>query len=227
MNVHLFAVLTLAAISVAAYETTLWFHWNTKWLARGYTNTATKKQALIRILSATVAAGAAFKFAGTTPMVIAAATAGWLAALAWTTDVRNTKIPSEPCYLVFATGTVCGIAQYSQARAASAIVAFLAIATMMVATAFLTRGALGSGDVRLMVAFTPLAWLIGYTPFLIGIFLGCIIQMFLWFTAYRGPKENPRPFAPALITGFILATTFFVNETTYCAEWVNVFQCGP
>lgn len=224
---------TLATISVLEACTRYW--WAPQWKTRGYpSNIASTKAVLIRssIAAAAAAAGVIVPEAFGWPHsnVLAAVTygaAGWLAALAWSTDMAVRKIPSEACYAVFLIGTIGGLTSYSAAAAASAIVAFTVFAVLLLSVALLTRGSLGSGDIRMLLAFTPLAWFTGYTPFLIGLMLACVTQLALWFTVYRAYPQKGRPFAPALILGLATAIALFSDSSTYCNEWAGLLSCVP
>lgn len=134
----------------------------------------------------------------------AAAAAAWLSVFASRTDLATLRIPKEPCWVVFAIGVMAALANFSLPHAIVAVVALTFVAVVFLLTALLSRGALGSGDVRLVLALTPLTYWLGITPLLAGLLLAAALQLLL-----RAAQALPRhgasyPFAPALALGILL-----------------------
>jgi leader peptidase (prepilin peptidase)/N-methyltransferase len=160
------------------------------------------------------------------------AVAAWTALLSIGTDLTTTRIPREASWftLLVALGSlaVSTAVTGSYAGAASAGLALAGLTFMMVLTAFLTAGGLGSGDVRLVIALAPLAGWVGYSALLIGVGLGCVVQILLRpFIKVRHDENGKKigyPFAPALMVGLLIAIAIFGAPGTPAIEWFGILS---
>lgn len=140
----------------------------------------------------------------------------WLAVLAVQTDLGSHKIPKEACWTIFGIATLFGVLTFSKAGAASAFAGFGFIFFVTVLAALLTKGALGSGDVRLLLALTPISWWAGLVTPLMGVLIASLLQLLYRVFARR---RGGLPFAPALIAGLILAVVFTAPSGGPCIEF--------
>jgi len=151
----------------------------------------------------------------------------WLGLTALETDLLGKRIPREPCWVILGLGVLVGFTTRSPAGAASALAAFLLVVIILLGLALLTRGGLGSGDVRLYLAFTPMAWWIGFTPLLVGLLIASILQLvvrLVMLIARRGSKYLP--FGPALFIGAYLSAIIWRPEVSNpCDEWLGLIPC--
>ena len=158
---------------------------------------------------------------------VAFAVASWVSLVSVGTDLSCCKIPWEPSWFGLGLGALLVVFWAPQAGKASALTSLIAVGLLTLVVAFLTRGKLGSGDVRLLISWAPLAAWAGWTPMLVGIAVAGIIQLPLRFIlrrlgAYGGPGL---PFAPALVLGTFIAILWLGHPGTPCSEWANVLTC--
>lgn len=159
---------------------------------------------------------------------IAVASTMWVATLSVATDLACGRVPREPAWANLAVGITLVAVSGSPAGIASAVVAFVGVALVMGLTALLTRGKLGSGDIRLILSFTPLAAWCGWTAILAGIALGSIVQFVLRPLLRRlnvFPGTKMLPFAPALVVGLLVSVALFGQPDAPCNEWAGLLAC--
>ena len=165
------------------------------------------------------------------PLAIVTVTATlWLGALTCETDLRCKRIPREPCWAVFGIALLGNLLQPSWAAVASFVAAFIIVAVTMLFLALVTRGGLGSGDVRFYLAMTPLAWWIGVTPLLFGLLIASVLQAAIRLALLFAPKvpggRRYLPFGPALFAGALAASVYWTPLVSNpCREWVGLFSC--
>ena len=178
MNIALSAFLLSLPVPILLEALTR-FLWQARWTEREIKFSPSMLYSTLRLFGG-LTIGFLFAVLSEAPeSALAASAVGWLLILVVETDLRALKIPREPCWVVFIIGTVVGVATWSAAGAVSAGIALLALGGAGLFVALVSRGGLGSGDIRFMVALTPLAWWLGVTPVLVGVFIGCILQLLL------------------------------------------------
>lgn len=144
------------------------------------------------------------------PAAIAAASIVWVYLLSMQSDLKCRKIPREPCWYALILGA--GFAGLSGKYAfLSFLVTLFAVAIVLVLVVLISMGRLGSGDVRLALAFTPLSAWVGMGPVLIGFILASPIQLILRLLFGKKWKVlgSGMPFGPALGAGIILSVMIF------------------
>jgi len=223
------AALPFAVIIVGVLEYVMRRWWVKRWEVRGFTTVrvVSRTPTLIRT-SLAVFAGTTAWWYQISQAGIAVALLVWLAAISWQTDLADHKIPKEPCWIVFVINTILGFSVFVTAGAASAATSLIVTIIIVGILVLVTRGGLGSGDARMLISFTTLAWWSGYTPSLLGLILASLLQAVFRFTVFRNraQKGGGYPFAPALILGLVVAVILFTTPDTYCEEWVYMFQCS-
>lgn len=203
-------------------------YWGKRWADREYdvVDLHSNRKMVPRVLLSLLAIGAGYYYdswaaAAAFPAIV------WLAVLASQTDLRQRKIPKEPCWTVFAVATLLGVSTFAPASAASAATALVIILVLLALLILLVRGGIGSGDARLLIALTSAAWWTGYSPFLFGLLLAGVLQVILRYSIYRGRYVGKGyPFAPALVAGLFLAVAVFGDPQSACREWVLMLSCG-
>jgi Flp pilus assembly protein protease CpaA len=224
------SLLIILPILIASLEYLTIKVWRSKWLSREYSLTWLDKQYLkgIRIILPILLPLLVLLRYKNLTASISAGLILWLAILSITTDLESLKIPLEPCWAIFFLGIVLLFIGGSAAGWASFAVAFITLGIAMFLSALITRGGLGTGDIRLLLASTPLATWVGYTPFLIAVFLAGIIQLPLRFLFKNKLKQLEKgfPFAPALMIGLLFSIIFFSHQNTICHEWLNGLSCN-
>lgn len=201
--------------------------WATRWTARGFSSQwLTRKHTTIRVAaSITSALIAGISFDSVYAFTGFAALA-WLAALSISTDLADMKIPSEPVWTVLWIALLAASAenalQGNIAGRATAltdmVIAEAVVLGIMLLTALVTRGGIGSGDVRLVAALTiSTAWL-GAGAIMPALALAAggylatrrILQIPLGTSSDEG---QPVPFAPGLVAGYatVAATVAFIS----------------
>jgi leader peptidase (prepilin peptidase)/N-methyltransferase len=161
------------------------------------------------------------------PAAVASTSIAWLAVLTVETDFINYKIPREACWTVFVIGTLAGFLAWDIYSAIYAFIAFIVLGGVTTLVALITKGGLGSGDVRFLIAVSPLAWWIGVVPLLMGIILGCVIQAGIKL-AIMMRKGNARelPFGPALAIGISIWVIAAISLSDGCINHAGVLGCG-
>ena len=215
--------LAVTALSVIVLETFLLFFWRTRWSERGYSTsvfdrkTSTLTRRLLPLISVfiTLPTYKSFFFS------VSIAATFWLASIIFATDLTDRKIPKEPIWTIFFIILILLGFSGSVAGYFSFLTAFVAVTITMALTALLSKGKLGSSDVRLTIALTPLAGWLGFSPYLWGIIFSIIIQLVLKiiFRSKNLYDKNGYPFAPALLLGLFTAFLFLSSPGTPQQEW--------
>lgn len=219
--------LVLSSLSVFILEILRDKVWQTRWAARDLRYSDSAKWRLARSLLA-VTIGALIAIWWDEPLAaVTLSSVTWLGLLASETDLIGRRIPREPCWTVLGLGILGGALSGSLAGAASFALAFIAVGTILFLLAIISRGGLGSGDVRLFLAMTTLAWWIGTMPVIFALLLASVIQAVLRVGTLifkRGSKYMP--FGPALSAGAIVAAVVWPPALGGpCAEWLGVLSC--
>lgn len=163
----------------------------------------------------------------------------WLMLLASCTDITDLRIPKEACWLTISVIVFYGLTFYLSGflfpphHTASLFSFLAAIITTTIITLFLaliTRGGFGSGDVRLILAFSTLGWWTGYSTILVGLILASLIQTIIMFIVWYKNRMKKKtktilPFAPALSIGFLLSIALLVSSSTVCLNWASTLSC--
>lgn len=157
-------------------------------------------------------------------LAVSSASSLWLIIVVLYTDVISMKIPKEPCWAVFLINLSMVLAYSSIPVIASAIVAFLLVGFVLIVTALISRGGLGSGDLRLMLALSLLGGWFGYTFIMFGLIIGSVMQIPVRIILKkRNPDRDKFPFAPSLVAGFLIGLIFLGNISMPYNEWSGVF----
>lgn len=212
----------------AAAELALGTWWLTRWRNRDISTAALVRQPWVTLrflLPTVVAVLASLRYDAPGLWVIAALT--WVAVVSLITDLTCLKIPREPSWAALGFGALVVFLSAPPAGIASFAAGFLGMFTILLLILVLSRGGLGSGDMRLLLAFTPVAAWVGYTPLLAGLLIGAVGQFPLRFVLRRFGLFNGKgyPFAPALVIGFTVAIMLYGDPTNPCLEWVQAFTC--
>jgi prepilin signal peptidase PulO-like enzyme (type II secretory pathway) len=220
-------VAALSVVTAGLLEGTAAYAWAARWAERGIALRADARWRAARA-SAAVIGGVVFAaVTGSAPAAVAGAAVCWLAVTATMTDLDSRKVPREACWTVLAVGTVVGAVTGSVAGAASAGVALLALGGGSFLVALLTRGGLGSGDVRLLAALSVLAWWSGPMVLLIGVAVAGALQAVLRAGAALAHRPDARawPFAPALSAGVLAAGFAGAASAGVCSDWAGLLPC--
>lgn len=212
--------LLAALAAVGLLEAATRWLWQRRWVARGIDSRHGWPRVAVGL-----AFGAAFAAVHHSPAAaVAGAAAGWCAAVAVDTDLSCGKIPREPCWATLAVGSLAGATTTSPAGFAAASSALLLVGGVMVIIAVLSGGALGSGDIRLVAALTPLAWWTGLTAVLVGVIVAALLQAAVHavlLAAGRGRRSLP--FGPALSAGML--STALIPWMSACGDFSVVVSC--
>lgn len=192
----------LAIIVSLSLETIYLKRWKLEWEKRNIFVFSQKSGTYLRVLGSLITGFAMVFLSQYAFIAVAFSALTWLSLLTIETDLRSNKIPKEPCWVVFGIGTAAGVLSYSLYGLISAVISFLILGGIFLLLALLTKGGLGSGDLRLVLAFTPLAWWLGVLPLLYGLFFASILQLFIRLILLTvGRHKNRLPFGPALVIG--------------------------
>lgn len=212
----------LIALTVTALEGATRLRWIPRWAERGFTTDKLSSwvHTGFRAGTALVATVTVLLLAGAPAAAFAAGTMAWLCVLAIVTDLTDVKIPREPAWAVLLISFAAAVSTFSWTVIVFAAVAFALFAGLLTLTALLSRGGLGSGDVRLMLAMTPLAGWLGISTLLWALLAACVIQFPLRFFIYKQhyPDRTGYPFAPALVLGLVAGAIFTIATGTAGAE---------
>lgn len=211
------AVLLSAAVT-AFFELAVHRRWQKQWIQRGFTASAfTGRLPTAARWAAAISVGTAAAAVGSLPASAAAAAGAWFCALALSTDLVDVKIPKEPTWFVAGTGLAAAAFSSSWVPLILAGTTLVLILLLLGLTALLTKGGLGSGDVRLMVSLTPLSAWFGVTTFLWALLIACALQLPLRFFVFKKqyPGRTGYPFAPALVAGLTIAIVLAVLDDSY------------
>lgn len=220
-------LLTLAGL-VYLLELRLKRRWKDKWANRDITLAIRLTFPLTRVAPAVIAGTAAGIYWGeglnswsTFSPTVATGAMMWLAVLAVQTDLGSHKIPKEACWTILGVATFFGLLTFNEAAAASAFGGLGLIFFVTVLAALLTKGALGSGDVRLLLALTPISWWAGLVTPLMGVLIASFLQLLYRIFARR---RGGLPFAPALIVGLVLAVIVNAPAGGPCIEFPGLCE---
>jgi prepilin signal peptidase PulO-like enzyme (type II secretory pathway) len=217
--------LALTAIAITALELQVTHRWRARWKDRGIhgpINTRPWTAARLSLpIAAAVTAAAIFDspWAG-----LAAATTTWLALLASCLDLACCRIPREPCWTILGVGAAAVVLDGSLARLASFILSFIIVAVATTAVALLTRGQLGSGDVRLLLAFTPITAWAGTFSVFIAVVIAALLQLPLraWLRRRHSFNGPGFPFAPALAIAMLIAVIVNYSPGISESAWIGI-----
>ena len=222
------SVLLTAVISLTVFislELTAKFYWASRWQQRsiyGFTNTF--PNVLIRGLFVVGVGVASYTVLGDVSLSSALASSTWLILVSLATDITSMKIAKEPCWIVAGLNALFLLTDYSLFRMLSAATAFLIIGFALIVTALLSKGGLGSGDLRLMLALSLLGGWFGFTAILVGLMFGSLIQIPVRMVMKsRNKTLKAFPFAPSLIVGLILGVIFFGSLNSPLTDWAGIF----
>ena len=219
-----------ALVTVGVLERAARDRWAPRWSQRGFTVTAlmSTRTQNFRVLFAAASGTAAAWWYNTWTAAVGITALAWLAAVAVATDLVDRKIPREPCWVALGVASGAGALHATSYAAWSALVGLVLTVTIVGLLLLLSRGALGSGDARLLLALSSIAWWAGYTPILVGLLCAALAQVVLRFTAYRthasahGSKPPGYPFGPAIAAGYFIAVVLTGDPVNTCREWVGI-----
>lgn len=220
-------IILLSFIFPLLLELVTRFFWTVKWQEREITLSPRVSYSVLRVAGGSILGTVFALLSGMPESVFIFSAVGWLVILVTETDLRTLKIPREPCWVVFFIGTVLGLSTWTLAGAASAGLALIALGGTAFLIALVSKGGLGSGDVRFLVALSPLAWWVGATPLLVGVLIGCILQIILRI-ALKVTRRNIQylPFGPALGVGVVSWTLISAASiSSQCQEFGLFFPC--
>jgi hypothetical protein len=221
----LLAALIGAATSVVLDLRLAW-RWRRAWVQRGIEGPLnTRLNTALRLaLPAAIAPLFTLVYSANALGTAYVAAAVWMGVVFTTTDLASCKIPREPAWVTLALGAIAVACAGNLAGALSAGVALVLVGLVSIVTVLLTRGGLGSGDVRMLLALTPLAVWVGFWPVLASILFGSLLQIPLRFALKRwGNYSGPGlPFGPALLLGMVFSIVFFGHPGTPTTEWFGI-----
>lgn len=223
MLIYFTPLFALAYTTLVEYVMT--YFWRVGWRSRRiHTDLQHRWWTLARYLAPVAAGTGAALWYGSLPAGIAFAAATWLGVLAAHTDLTTCRIPKEACWWTLAVTAGAAFSTWSMTGLASAASALVIVSIAMVIVALLTRGGLGSGDVRLVMALAPLAAWSGYISFLYGLLIACVLQVPLRLLLKNRVTTLDRgyPFAPALLIGVIIAIAFTGAPGSPVQEWAGI-----
>lgn len=214
----------LAGAPIATLEMLTRSRWVARWADRGITSPP--RGATARAATGVLLGTAASAWYQQIPAAAAFAAATWLAILAAGTDLASRKIPREACWATLLV-TAPAAALTPPAGRLSALLALVLIAVITVLVAVLTRGGLGSGDVRLLIALSPLAAWTGLTAVLAGLLFAALVQIpaRIWLRR-RHPGDPGTPFGPALVVGLTVSIVLLGHPGTPCTDWALLLPCA-
>lgn len=198
------AAAAAGSAAVGAFELAAALRWKTRWAERGVLGASGSTGAALTRVAVGMLVGVAAAVLGASPLLAAAAAAaGWYATLAVICDVTVLRVPREPALWVWLAG-VGAAAASSWWTLLGAVTMTAVVVVALGVTSLLARRGLGMGDMRLLVALSPLAvWPAPSAAPLVGLLAAAAIQLVLrplWRRA--GIVEGDGyPFVPALLLG--------------------------
>jgi prepilin signal peptidase PulO-like enzyme (type II secretory pathway) len=217
--------------TVIAAELVMRQVWLPRWQQRGFTGDVltVKWVTVTRVLVVTGSGVSALWWYDIWSAGVGFACLAWLGVIAVTTDLVDRKIPREPCWVVWGVATLVAVLSPATSYAAWSAAVGLAITVVVVGVLLaLSGGALGSGDARLLLALSSVAWWSGYTPILVGLLFAAVLQVFARFTIFRrlasrnADQKVGYPFGPALVVGYALAVIFVGQPGNVVNEWAGI-----
>lgn len=215
--------IVFAAATVLACEATLSRFWVKRWTSRGISAdwNATAWRYLRNGGALLMGVGFGLRFASGTAAVAFAA-AAWTYLISTQSDLATRKIPREPCWAALVASSLAALTT-GRPGLASMISAMILVSLALLLVVVLSRGRMGSGDVRLALAFTALAAWSGTGALLWGLILASPLQFALrlvfgrfWKTQNLG---NGMPFGPALGAAIFLSIAIFGIPGTPALDW--------
>lgn len=218
--------LALGALTSVVLDLRLARTWRRGWVKRGIEGPLNTRTNTVLRLSVPAVVSALFALAYSPSLVgeIYVAAAVWMGIVFTTTDLASCKIPKEPAWVVFFLGLGAVLFEGNLAGAVSAAVAVILVGLVSMLTVLLTRGGLGSGDVRMLLALSPFAVWVGFWPVLTSILVGSLLQIPLRIALRRwGNYTGPGlPFGPALLLGLLLSIIIYGHPGTPTTEWAGL-----
>jgi hypothetical protein len=161
----------------------------------------------LRLLLPTLAAALTIWTTNDGLAAIATATVTWLAIIATVTDLGSCKVPREACWATFTVTSASALATMNTWQILSALIAVLASALAIGLTVLISRGRLGSGDLRFVIALSPLAAWFGPLAIMWGLIAASVLQIPARLIFRRIAATNGRgaPFIPALVAGITIS----------------------
>lgn len=214
----------LPFLIVLALEIVTRFSWAYKWQERKIEGISFSFfQTTLRVVFPTLLGILCFLFIGNPFLAVSSAVSSWLIIVVLYTDIISMKIPREACWVVFFINVGMLLFNYSIVLFASAIVSFVLVAFVLIVTAIISKGGLGSGDLRLMLALSLLGGWFGYTFIMFGLIIGSVMQIPVRLVLKKQkPSKKTFPFAPSLIAGFLLSLIFIGNINAPYNEWSGI-----
>lgn len=215
-----------AAVSVSLLSV-LTARWSPRWAEREFVYLVSLRRT--RFAAGVVAAvlgTAAGVWFGAPMLSLGAAAVAWYAVVAVSTDLACMRIPREPAKVVFGLTLVSAIGA-SGPGWLSAAVAVSGLGLITLTLILITKGGLGSGDVRFLLAAAPLAAWFGFTAIFVGLFLASLIQLPLRLVLRRTGRYEGKalPFVLAISVGLLGAVVFLGAPGAPCAEWYPILAC--
>lgn len=218
--------LGLGIVASTLLDRHLAYAWRKRWTSRGiYGPLNTDINTALRLLLPALVAGAfTIVYAPTLFAAVYVAVATWMCIVSVTTDLATCKIPREPAWVTLAVGGIAVAVEWNLTGAASALVAFTLVGLVTVLTALVSRGGLGSGDVRLLLALTPLAAWVGFWPIFISLLVASLIQIPLRYLLKRFGNYQAQglPFGPALVIAVVASIVLYGHPGMPAVEWLGI-----
>lgn len=214
----------LPILAVLGLEVVTRFFWISKWEQREIKGVNfSLLQTLLRVGLPALLGLTGFLFWDSIFLSVSIAVSLWLVIIALYTDIVSMKIPKEACWFVFIINFIMLLFNASLPVLASAGVSFGLVGFVLLITAVISKGGLGSGDLRLMLALSLIGGWFGYTPIMFGLIIGSVVQIPVRIVLKKyNPERETFPFAPSLIAGFILSLLFLGNINAPYVEWSGI-----
>ncbi len=186
--------------------------WSDRGIESVFSSWATAVLAVVAGLGAAVAASLAWHLPASSPILTGIVAAAGLAAIAACTDIGSQRIPKDVCWEATTIG-MCALLLASPGPLLwfNLVGSFAMTCLAPFALALATRGGIGTGDLRLTLAFTAtLGWWAGYTALGIGLIFACALQL-LFRLARRYRSDRVTAFGPAIIAGTLGGIALFAG----------------
>lgn len=191
--------------------------WLSRWQLRGIDGPLLGKPAIMARTASVVLASAlgAVLADGVGASVTAAATA-WLGSVAAVTDLGSRKIPKEACWSALGLSMLGAAASLNWYGLLAILISAAFLTLCFGLTALISRkAALGSGDYRLMLAFTPISAWTGISTVWWALLIAAGLQMIArpLLRSKMNYSGEGLPFGPALIVGTAIAAVIAATIT--------------